>query len=151
MKKVLFVFLVALSIVFSSNAFSAMPQGKFPIQIVSSRKNPNNYEKEIIQRTELLIEKSQKFRITHIDENRLLLQILIDDYKPIAISSDPFAFARRIESFTLVWLAKPKNKLPYFLWHDLGWLDFNETPEYIVEQAEVQVNKIKNRYPFIFN
>ncbi|HPT87797.1 MAG TPA: hypothetical protein PL004_08095 [Bacillota bacterium] len=151
MKKILFICLVALSIVFSSNVFSAVPQGKFPIQIVSSRSNPNEYEKEIIQRTEMLLEKTQKFRITQNEEDRLVLQILISDYIPSVVSTDPFAFARRVEAYTLVWLAKPKNKLPYFLWHDIGWLHYTITPEYIVSQAEFQVDKIKNRYPYIFN
>ncbi len=151
MKKILFICLVALSIVFSSNVFSAIPQGKFPIQILSSRRNPNNFELEIIKRTETLFEKSPNFRVTNKDEDRLVLLILIDEYFPATFSSDPLAFAERVEVFTLVWLAKPKNKLPYFLWHDLGWLHYTRTPEYIVNQAEVQIDKIKNRYPNIFN
>ncbi len=81
MKKVLFICLVALSIAFSSNVFSAIPQGKFPIQILSSRQNPNNFELEIIKRTETLFEKSPNFRVTNKDEDRLVLLILIDEYK----------------------------------------------------------------------
>lgn len=151
MKKVLFICLIALSIIFSSNVFSAMPQGKFPIQIVSTRTPPNSYEKEIIHQTEILMEKSQKFRITYSEEDRLVLQILISDYIPAVVSTDPLAFAERVEAFTLVWLAKPKNKYAYFLSHDIGWLHYKGTPEYIVRQASFIVDKLKKQYPNIFN
>jgi hypothetical protein len=151
--RLLFCLLVVVCIITSSSTtFSAMPQGKFPIQICSSRTNPNNNEIFLIKRLEKAFNNSPDFRVTNTEENRIILGILINEYIPSVISSDVLASAAPIKSFSLVWLARPKNKHTYFIWHNSGrFQTYEDLTEYIVKEAYTTVWNIKNNYPYVFD
>lgn len=151
MKKNFLLFLVVACIAISSSAFSAIPEGKFPIQILSSRYNPNNFEREMIAYLNHAFINSPKYRISNVDENRLMIRILIDEFIPGVISTDWLASATPIRVYTIVWLAKPKNKHAYYIWHDMGRLaNYQEATEYILKSADTMVTTIKNDCPYVF-
>lgn len=151
MKKVLLTCLILLSVLVSSTAFSAIPEGKFPIQFLSSRKAPNEYERALIRSLESTFNNSSRYRVSNIEENRLAVSILIEEFIPGVISSDWLASATPVRVYTIVWLAKPKNEHAYYLWHDVGRLtNYKEVSQYILDQAGSMVDRIKNRCPYVF-
>jgi len=136
----------------SSITFSAMPKGKFPIQIMSDRVTPNHMEYELIKRLEKAFNNSPNFRVTNIDENRIMLGILLQEYKPGIASSDVFATATPICVYSLIWVAKPKNKHANIIWHDLGrFQTYEQLIQYVLEEANTTVSRIKIEFPYIFN
>ena len=152
MKKIFMLFLVVTCIVISSSAFSAIPEGKFPIQILSSRVNPNSFEKEVIPYLENTFNKSPKYRISNVEENRIVISILINKYFPAVASSDWLASAAPIITYSIVWIAKPKNEHGYYIWHDSGdFRDCDELVQHILKEADVKVWRIKNLCPYVFD
>ena len=151
MKKIIIFCLIFMCIVVSSNALTAMPQGKFPVQILSSRNIPNNYEREMIQHLERAYNNSSKYRITNIEEDRIMLRILIEEYIPGVISTDWLASATPVRVYTIVWLAKPKNIHSYYIWHDIGrFTNYQQVANYIMDEADTIVWRIKNLCPYVF-
>jgi hypothetical protein len=150
--RLLFCLLVVVCIIASSSTFSAMPQGKFPIQIYSDRPTPNNFEKNLIIHLEKAFNNSSKFRISHVEENRIMLGILANEYIPGVISTDVLASASPVNVYSLVWSAKPKNKHAYVIWHGLGRFEsYAKFTQIILEDADVIVWKIKNQCPYVFD
>lgn len=152
MKKVLMTCLVLLSVLVSSTAFSAIPDGKFPIQVVSSRDNPNDFERIMTVYLQKALNSSRKYRATDNEENRIMLSFLINEYIPAVSSSDWLASASPIKTYSIVWLAKPKNKHAYIIWHDSGRIQSDdEFIKYILEEANTTIWKIKNQCPYVFD
>jgi hypothetical protein len=151
--RLLLCLLIVVCIIASSSiTFSAMPKGKFPIRIVASRDNPTKYDRELLRHLELTFKNSPNFRVTNIDENRLILMFKLTEYIPSVISNDSLATASPINTFTLVWLAKPKGKHAYFIWYDSGrYFSYDSLVKYILEQAETMVWSINNEYPHLFD
>jgi len=149
--RLLFCLLVVVCIIASSSTFSAMPQGKFPIRIISSRENPNQYEREVIKQLERAFNNSPNFRVTTNNEDRIILSILIQNYIPGTVSTDVFATSSPVNIYTLVWLAKPKNNHAFFIWHDLGrYVSYNDIINHVIKSADIIVWQIKNNYSYIF-
>jgi len=151
--RLLLCLLIVVCIIASSSiTFSAMPQGKFPIQILSARPTPNNYEKEIITYLNRAFNNSTSYRISNNEENRIMLRILINRYYPGVVSTDVFATSNPINTFTLVWLAKPKNKHAFYIWSDSGkFQSYEELTRYIIEETDTMVWTIKNQCPYVFD
>jgi len=136
----------------SSITFSAMPQGKFPIEIFSSRETPNQLEEEFVNILINNFNNSPKYRVTNINENRIILTFLLNKHVPGIASTDVFATASPIYTFSLIWVAKPQNTHGYIIWHDSGsYRSYNDLAHYILQQADVTVRNIKRQYPNIFN
>mgnify|MGYP001384024882 CR=1 FL=1 len=149
--RLLFCLLVVVCVIASSSTFSAMPQGKFPIQVISSRSNPNNYEKQLTSYLVKALNNSPNFRNSNGEENRIMLQIIISRYFPGVVSSDAFASSTPINTYSLVWLAKPKNKHAYYIWHDSGTFQTLENlTQYILKEANSIVLTIKEECPYVF-
>lgn len=152
MKKVLFICLILLSVVISSTAFSAIPEGKFPIQFISDRRTPSNEERELIKNLVGYFNNSPKYRVTSNEENRIMLGILINEYTPSVASSDWLASASPINTYSIVWMAKPMNKHAYVIWHDSGrYQTYQDLILYILKNADSIVWKIKNQCPYVFD
>ena len=151
--RLLFCLLVVVCIITSSSTtFSAMPKGKFPIRIMSSRENPTKNERALISELERAFNNSTNFRVTNINEDRIILMLLLDEHIPSVISTDVLATASPINTFSLVWLAKPADKHAYFIWHNSGrYTSFTELSKYILNGANNIVLQIKNHYSYLFN
>jgi hypothetical protein len=150
--RLLFCLLVVVCIIASSSTFSAMPQGKFPIRVMSSRDNPNQYERELTRHLEKAFNNSPNFRLASTNENRIILIFLLDRYNPGIVSSDVFASATPINTFSLVWFAKPKDKYAHYLWHTTGsYKTYEALSQFILQQAEIMVQDIKKNYSYIFD
>jgi len=151
--RLLFCLLVVVCIVASSSTtFSAIPQGKFPIEIFSSRDTPNQHERVLIKRLEQSFNNSPKFRVTNSNEDRIMLTILINEYIPGVVSTDVFASSTPINTFSLVWLVKPKNKHAYFIWHNSGrFQTYDHLNNYILDEANIIASKIRNYYSHLFD
>jgi hypothetical protein len=150
--RLLFCLLVVVCIIASSSTFSAMPQGKFPIQIMSSRDNPTPTERQVVKQLERAFNNSPNFRVTNIDENRIMLGILMQEYIPGVVSTDVLASASPVKIYTLVWLAKPKGNHAYFVWHQLArYSSYNEITEHVLKSADTIVWRIKNIHNYVFD
>jgi len=152
LRMLLCLLIVVCIIASSSITFSAMPKGKFPIQIISTREPLNRYELELVKRLKNSFNNSSNFRITNIDENRIMLGILMQEYIPSVVSSDVLATASSVNVYTLVWMVKPKNKHAYIIWYDMGrYQSYDSLTQYILKQAETMVWSIKNQYPYLLD
>lgn len=152
MKKSIFFCLALIFSFISSSAFSAIPQGKFPIEICADRAHPNEIEVGTVQYLQKFFQNSPKFRVTDKDEDRIKLGIIIDKYVPVVASKNFVASATPIFTYSVVWLAKPKDKHAYILWHDAGKFFNNEQfSSYILREANTNVLRIKNLCPYVFD
>mgnify|MGYP001378605011 CR=1 FL=1 len=150
--RLLLCLLIVVCIIASSSTFSAMPQGKFPIRIISSRENPNQYERTLINHLEKAFNNSSKFRVTNNNEDRIILTLLINEYFPGVASSDVLATATPIKTFSLVWATKSKNNHANLLWHDAGnFQTYEQLTQYILKQADTMLSWIKNSYSYLFD
>jgi len=150
--RLLFCLLVVVCIIASSSTFSAMPKGKFPIQIMSSRNEPTPTERQVINQLESAFSNSPKFRVTSsYDEDRIILLVLMQDYIPGVASTDVFATAAPVKIYTLVWLAKPVDNHACFLWHELGrYSTYSDITKQALISANSMVWLIKNKYSYLF-
>jgi len=143
--------LIVVCIIASSSTFSAMPKGKFPIEILSSRNEPTPTERQVITELEKAFSNSSKFRVTSSNEDRIMLLVLMQDYRPGVASTDVFATASPVRIYTLVWLAKPVDNHACFLWHELGrYGTYNDIIQQALKSADAMVRIIKNEYSYLF-
>jgi len=151
--RLLFCLLVVVCIVASSSTtFSAIPQGKFPIQIMSSRDNPNQHERLLLNQLEKAFNNSPNFRVTNINENRIILAILLNEYIPSVLSTDVLASASPINTFSIVWSAKHKDKHAFTIWHNSGrYGTYKDLTEYILDEANIIATKIKKHYSHLYD
>jgi len=150
--RLLFCLLVVVCIITSSSTtFSAMPKGKFPIRILPTVDNPNQYERELLRHLEKTFNNSPNFKVTKEEEDRIILLFIVDRHIPGVVSTDVLASANPINTYSLVWLAKPKDKHAYYLWHDAGTFSrYEDLSQYILKETNITVTKIKNYYSYLF-
>jgi hypothetical protein len=151
--RLLLCLLIVVCIIASSSTFSAMPKGKFPIRFRASSDTPNQYEKELMKHLEITFSKSSYFRISNdLNEDRIILMFIVDRHIPGIVSTDVLASATPINTFSLVWLAKPADKHAYFIWHSAGTFQTpQDLAQYIHKQAIITATKIRNNYSYLFD
>lgn len=149
MKKILVICLVTLSIIFSSSVFSAIPKGKFPIQVLYENANTSDWN-NFLDYLRKSFQNSDNFRLANKDEDRVQVRLLLSEYVPRV--SDWRASAEKIYTYSIVWTAKPKGKHEYLIWHNSGrFFSLEELCKIIINQTNDIVIMIKNDLPYIFN